>query len=80
MTNNLIFRRLLQLGGLFLIADGVMGLIKPRRPSLLWHFGPELARAASEELGDYPKAARTIYLAEAALGVALIALQSSEVE
>ena len=46
MNNNLIFRRLIQLGALFLIGDGVMGLLKPRWHSLLWHFDPELARAA----------------------------------
>ncbi len=80
MTNNLIVRRLLQLGGLFLIGDGVMGLLKPRYHSLLWHFGPQLARAMTEELADHPKTARTVYLAEAALGVALAACQTPEVE
>ena len=58
MNNNLIFRRLIQLGALFLIGDGVMGLLKPRWHSLLWHFGPELARAATEELAEHPKTAR----------------------
>jgi len=80
MNNNLIFRRLIQLGALFLIGDGVMGMLQPRRHSLLWHFGPELARAATEELAEHPKTARTIYLAEAAIGVALASCLTPEVE
>ena len=80
MNNNLIFRRLIQLGALFLIGDGVMGLLKPRRHSLLWHFGPELALAATEELAEHPKTARVIYLAETAIGVALASCLTPEVE
>lgn len=78
MTNNLIARRLIQVGALFLIGDGIMGLIKPRWHSLLWHFGPELAKAATEELAAHPKTARTVYLAEAAVGIALAACQTPE--
>lgn len=80
MTNNLILRRIIQLGALVLVGDGVMGLIKPRWHSLLWHFGPQLARAATEELAEHPKTARTIYLAEAAVGIAIASLQTPEVE
>ena len=80
MTNNLTARRLIELGALILIGDGVMGLLRPRRHSLLWHFGPELARATTEELAEHPKTARIIYLAEAALGVALACSQTSEID
>ncbi len=80
MTNNLIVRRLIQLGALLLIGDGVMGLVKPRWHSLLWHFGPQLMRAATEELAEHPKTARTVYLAEAALGIALASCQTPEVD
>jgi hypothetical protein len=80
MNNNLIARRLIQLGALFLIGDGVMGLLQPRWHSLLWHCGPELARAATEELAEHPKTARAVYLAEAAIGVALASCQTPEVE
>lgn len=79
MTSSLATRRLVQLGALFLIGDGVMGLLKPRWHSLLWHFGPELFRAATEELADHPRTARSIYLAEAALGAAVASLQTPEV-
>ncbi len=78
MTSNLATRRLVQLGALFLIGDGVMGLLKPRWHSLLWHFGPELARAVTEELAEHPKMARSVYLAEAALGVILASSQTPE--
>jgi hypothetical protein len=79
MTSNLATRRLVQLGALVLIGDGVMGLLKPRWHSLLWHFGPELARAVTEELADHPKIARSVYLAEATLGIVLAARQTPEV-
>ncbi len=77
--NNLLGRRLVQLGALFLIGDGVMGLLKPRWHSLLWHFGPEVVRAATEELAEHPKTARSIYLAEAALGIAIASLQTPDI-
>ena len=80
MNNNLIFRRVIQLGALFLIGDGVMGLLKPRWHSRLWHFGPELARAATDELVEHPKTARAVYLAEAAIGVALASSQTPEID
>lgn len=78
MTDNLAARRLIQLGALFLIGDGIMGLLKPRWHSLLWHFGPQLAKAATEELAEHPNTARTIYLAEAVVGVVIAAAQTPE--
>ena len=78
MTSTLATRRIVQLGALFLIGDGVMGLLKPRWHSLLWHFGPELARAVTEELADHPKTARTVYLAEVAVGIVLAARLTPE--
>lgn len=78
MEKNLVVRRVVELGALFLIGDGIMGLIKPRWHSLLWHFGPQLAKAAAEELASHPKTARAIYLAEVAAGIALAASQTPE--
>ena len=74
MGRDLVTRRVVQAAALLLIGHGIMGLIKPRWRSLLWHFGPEIARAATEELADHPTTARSIYAAEAALGL-LIALR-----
>jgi len=80
MTNNLTARRLLELGALILIGEGIMGLLCPRRHPLLWRFGPELARATTEELAEHPKTARLIYLAEVATGIALASCQASEID
>ena len=73
-------KRLLELAGLILIGDGVMGLLHPRRHSLLWHFGPQLAKAVTEELAEHPKTSRAIYAAELAAGFALASLQLSHVD
>ena len=71
----MIIKRIFELVGFVLIGDGLMGLLFPRRHSLLWHVGPELAKAITEELADHPKTARTVYAAELALGVALATIQ-----
>ena len=77
MTRNLISRRLREAGGLFLIGDGVLGLLWPQRYTMLWHVGPQLGRAAIEELADHPKIARSVYAAEIALGLTLLASHCS---
>ena len=79
METDLGLRRAVELGALVLIGDGVMGLIKPRWHSWLWHFGPRFVKAATEELAQHPNTARAIYLAELAIGVALAASQTPEV-
>ena len=80
MNHELITKRLLELGGLILIGDGLMGLLHPRRHSLLWHCGPQLAKAVTEELAAHPKTSRAVYAAELAAGVVLASLQLSDVE
>lgn len=79
MSNELWLRRAIQLAALAMIGDGIMGLVKPRWHSLLWHFGPELARAATEELAEHRTMARGVYAAEAALGVWVASRQTPEV-
>ena len=78
MTDNLNSRRLVQVGALFLIGDGLMGLLKPRWHSLLWHVGPQLVKAATEELAAHPKTARAVYAAELAAGILLASAQTPE--
>lgn len=78
MKQELIFQRVLEFAGLILIGDGLMGLLRPRRHSLLWHFGPQLAKAVTEELADHPSTARGIYAAELAAGVILASVQLSD--
>ena len=73
-------RRILEFGALILIGDGIMGLIKPRRHSMLWHFGPPLMKAVTEELADHRNVARGIYAAEVALGIAIASLQTPDNE
>ena len=73
-------KRLLELAGLILIGDGLMGLICPRRHTLLWHVRPQLAKAVTEELADHPQTARANYAAELAAGVVLASIQLSDGE
>ncbi len=72
MNENSMSRRLLQIGGLLLIADGIAGIVMPRRRSLLWHVGPQLVKAATEEIADHPNTARAVNAAKTALGVVLL--------
>ena len=72
MNDNSTGRRLLQIGALLLIADGIAGIVMPRRRSLLWHVGPQLVKAATEEIADHPRAARAVNAAKTALGVVLL--------
>jgi len=71
MKPNPIARRLLEGGALFLIGDGIMGLLKPRRHSLLWDCGPQPIRSVTEGLAENPELARSVYLLEAAVGLLL---------
>ena len=72
MNDNSTSRRLMQIGALLLIVDGITGIVMPRRRSLLWHAGPELVKAATEEIADHPKTARVINAGKVALGVTLL--------
>lgn len=72
MNENSTGRRLLQIGGLLLIADGIAGIVMPRRRSLFWHVGPQLVKAATEEIADHPRTARAVNAAKTALGVVLL--------
>lgn len=79
MKNELVTRRIVELGALFLIGDGIMGLIKPRWHSLLWHFGPKIARITTEKLAEHPPFARSVYAAEVALGILIASRQTPDV-
>ena len=72
MTDNSTGRRLLQFGALLLIVDGISGIVMPRRRGLAWHLGPELVKAATEELADHPKTARMINAGKVAAGLLLL--------
>lgn len=65
-------RRLIQIGAFLLIVDGLSGIIMPRRRSLAWYAGPQLVKAATEEIADRPTTARLINAGKVAAGVALL--------
>ena len=72
MTDHSTSRRLMQIGALLLIADGIFGIVMPRRRSLAWHAGPQLVKAVTEEIGDHPNTARVINAGKVAVGVMLL--------
>jgi hypothetical protein len=71
-------RRLIQLFALVMIGDGVTGLLKPRRHSLLWDVGPNPLRRAMEALVTHPGQARLLYAAEIGIGAWIAAQQVPE--
>ncbi|MEP7037797.1 MAG: hypothetical protein ABI891_05600, partial [Acidobacteriota bacterium] len=54
--------------GLALLGEGILGLLYPKKYSLLWKVGPESLREAMEKAAENPELMRLIYAAEAGLG------------
>ncbi len=54
--------------GLALLGEGILGLIYPKKYSLLWKVGPEPLREAMEKAAENPELMRLIYAVEAGLG------------
>ena len=52
-----------------------MGLVRPSSHSLLWHVGPQLVKAATEEVAAHRTTARVLAAAKIALGIALFSSQ-----
>ena len=77
MESNLITRRLIEAGAVLLIGDGLMSVLSPRWHSLVGYAGPQLVKAATEELAARRTAARIVGAAEIALGIALFSSQQS---
>ncbi|HEX8679171.1 MAG TPA: hypothetical protein VF683_04400 [Chthoniobacterales bacterium] len=75
MESNLITRRLVEAGAILLIGDGLMGFLSPRWHSLVGQLGPQLVKAATEELAAHRTMARVVGAAEVALGLALFSSQ-----
>ena len=72
MTDHSTSRRLMQFGALLLILDGIAGIVMPRRRSLAWHVGPELVKAATEEIAAHPRTTRALNAGKVAVGVMLL--------
>ena len=54
--------------GLAMIGEGIMGMIYPRKYSLLWKIGPEPLRELMQTIAENPEKARLVYAAEAGIG------------
>ncbi|MGB3681915.1 MAG: hypothetical protein WA990_05460 [Rubrobacteraceae bacterium] len=67
-------RRIKELGAIVVIGDGVVGLVAPRRHSLLWKFGPEGYQEALRWFAGRPVLVRFLAAADVAaeLGLGLM--------
>ncbi len=71
-------RRLLELGAMLAIGDGVIALVAPRRHSLLWRFGPEGYKELMEGFAERPNLVRLLAAAEIGIGLWLALRQYPE--
>lgn len=78
MKTEIATRRMLEVLALLMIGEGLMGLIRPRRYSLLWRMGPPLLKAMIDELVEHPNITRAISAAELAGGIALAVGQTED--
>ncbi len=73
-----IGRRALEVLGLAMIGEGVVGTIQPRRYPLFWKRGPQWLRDTAEFFADRPDMTRLVCMAEAAAGLWLALHQIEE--
>ena len=71
-------RRVKDLVAIVMAGDGVVGLVAPRRHSLLWKVGPEGYRGLMRWFADRPGVVRLLAVAELGLGLALALRQYAE--
>jgi hypothetical protein len=67
--NNCIGKRALELLGLMMIGEGVVGLIHPRRYSLFWKIGPQWLRDSMDTLAEHRQSTRLLCFGEIAAGL-----------
>lgn len=70
--------RLVELGAMVVIGDGMIGLVAPRRHSLLWRFGPESYRQLMESFAERPALVRGLAASEVGAGLWLASRQYRE--
>jgi hypothetical protein len=58
----------LELLGLTMIGEGIVGLLFPRRYVRFWKVGPQWLRAARDSLADHPNATSMLCACEIAAG------------
>lgn len=71
-------RRIKELTAIAVIGDGVVGLMAPRRHSLLWKVGPDSYQEAIRWFAERPSLVRLLAAAELGLGLMLALRQYPE--
>lgn len=62
------YKQVKEIIGLAMLGEGIIGLIAPKKYSLLWEIGPEPIRDMMEKAAENPETMRLLYAAEAGLG------------
>jgi hypothetical protein len=78
MKTNCIGKRALEVLGLLMIGEGVVGMIHPRRYSLFWKRGPQWLRNTADLFAEHGDATRVLCIAEATAGLWLALHQIDE--
>ena len=71
-------RRIKELAAIAIIGDGVVGLVAPRRHSLLWKVGPQGYQEVLRWFAERPSLVRFLAAAELGLGLMLALRQYPE--
>lgn len=71
-------RRIKELAAIAVIGDGVVGLMAPRRHSLLWKIGPEGYQEILRWFAERPSLVRPLAATELGLGLMLALRQYPE--
>lgn len=67
--SNTTKRRIKEVFALWMIGEGVIGSLRPRRYMELWRFGPKAYRELIDNLTEHPTATRLLCAAEVGVGV-----------
>jgi hypothetical protein len=73
MKTEPIVKRGLELVGLMMIGEGVVGILLPTRYSRFWNIGPKWMRKTTTAFANHPNTTRVICAAEIAVGLWLAA-------
>lgn len=68
-TNCTVTKRALEVLGLMMIGEGVIGLLHPRRYSLFWKIGPDWMRNSMDTLAEHREMTRLLCVGEIVAGL-----------
>ncbi len=71
----MVKQRLVNLAAMFLIGDGFLHTLQPRREISLWKKGPRPYRAVMQAFAERPNLTRVVSVLEVAAGLVLAARQ-----